>query len=148
MGLIAILAVVAAAVCIVLQGRLNGQLQQSVGVINTVLWVHLSVTLAMLPVALVLKQRFIPGVGAVMRDSGFPWALTGGLLGIVIVGGLSFAVPVIGIKKTFFILVAAQLVTALAIDARLGERRFEAGGAMAAALLLVAAYLVIFRTAR
>lgn len=147
MGLIAILAVVAAAVCIVLQGRLNGQLQQSVGVINTVLWVHLSVTLVMAPLALVLKPRLVPGLGAFVGGGGNAWALAGGLLGIVIVGGLSFAVPVIGVRKTFFILVAAQLAVALAID-RPDARGLDVAGATAGALILLAAYLVIFRASR
>lgn len=147
MGLIPILAVMAAAAAIVAQGRLNGELQQGIGLINTVFWVHFSVALLLAPVILG-RHQLVPILSGFISRGGNPWTLAGGLLGIVIVGGLSYAIPIIGIKKAFFLLIAAQLVAAIAMNSGFDFRRWGVIDLLAVCLILAAAYLSVFRAVR
>ena len=46
-----------------------------------------------------------------------PWyALTAGIMGLIIVGSIGYAMPRLGLTKGFTVLIAAQLLGALAFD--------------------------------
>jgi bacterial/archaeal transporter family-2 protein len=57
-----------------------------------------------------------------------PWyAWTAGVFGLLIVGGIGYAAPRLGLARTLVITVAAQMLAALVIDQRVFEARSVAG---------------------
>lgn len=105
--LIAILAGIAVA----LQGQFMGALDRRVGTLTSVLITYGvgALTIAVLWLA---GPRTVSGAAREV-----PWyAWSAGLLGLVIVGGIGYATPRLGLSRTLLVSVAAQLITAALVD--------------------------------
>jgi transporter family-2 protein len=83
---------------------------------------------------------------APVRD--IPWyAWTAGALGLVIVGGIGYAAPRLGLSRTIIITIAAQLAAAMLID-HFGlfaaqQRAFDMTRAAGLALTIAGAWLIV-----
>ncbi len=106
-----LLVAVIGGVAITIQGQFMGVMDQRLGTKESV---FLTYAIGGLIISLFLwATRF--GNLREMRE--VPWyAYTSGLLGLVIVGSISYAVPRLGVSRAFTVLVAAQFVVAVVID--------------------------------
>lgn len=98
-------------IAITLQGQFMGLLDRSLGTKESVFLTYgsggLLVTLFMLATR----------GGNLRAASGLPWyAFTTGILGLVIVGSIGFAVPRLGVARAFTLIVASQFLMAALID--------------------------------
>lgn len=106
-----LLIAVLAGIAVALQGQFMGAIDQRVGTMTSMLITYGigAITVAALWLA---GPRTIHGP---VRE--IPWyAWTAGLLGLVIVGGIGYAAPRLGLSRTIVVSVAAQLITAALID--------------------------------
>jgi bacterial/archaeal transporter family-2 protein len=101
---------VAAGIAVALQGQFMGLMNRSAGTATSVFATYgVGAVLA----ALFWIMRRDPH--APVRE--IPWyAWTAGALGLIIVGGIGFAAPRIGLSRTILITIAAQLAAAVVID--------------------------------
>jgi len=98
-------------VAVALQGQFMGLMDQTMGTRESVFITYASggilVALAMIA-ARGGNLKAIPNV---------PWyALSSGLLGLVIVGTIGYTIPRLGIAKAFTIIVSAQFLVAAVVD--------------------------------
>lgn len=103
---IAILAGVAVAV----QGQFMGTMDRTAGTATSVLITYgLGALIAM--IIWLAKGRPVEGVKQI------PWyAWSAGAFGLIIVAGIGYAAPRLGLAKTLVVTIAAQLLTAMIID--------------------------------
>lgn len=101
----------AGGVAVGLQGPLTSLMSQRLGTLESIFIVHLGgAIVASLPL-LVLRG------GNLGEWRSVPWyALGAGVLGLVILGGVSYTIPRIGVATTVTLIVAAQLITAALLD--------------------------------
>jgi bacterial/archaeal transporter family-2 protein len=101
---------VAAGVAVALQGQFMGAVNRSVGTATTMLVTYGSGAIVS---ALIWAFRRAPAAAG----SSVPWyGWLAGALGLVIVGGIGYAAPRLGLSRTLVITVAAQLGAALVIE--------------------------------
>lgn len=135
----------AAGAALPLQAALNARLGTSLG---GPLWgAFASFAIGTLALAAVLSARrmALPSATAI---GGVPaWAWTGGLLGAFYVGGVVAAVPRLGAATLIGLLVAGQIVSALALDASglLPVQRSVGVQGVLGALLIVVGVIVVAR---
>ena len=73
-----------------------------------------------------------------------PWLYTGGALGVTVVLSLAVATAALGVLRATLAMLAAQLIGAFVVD-WVGEHRPPTAGAIAGALLIVAAVALLSR---
>lgn len=106
-----LLAAVVGGVAITLQGQFMGTLTDKLGLIESVFITYVSGGIA---IAIAMPFVQTNNLGA-WRE--VPWyTLTTGLLGLVIVGVIGYAVSRLGVSPALIAIIAAQLVLAALID--------------------------------
>lgn len=94
-----------------LQGPLAGVMAKHVGIMGSVFIIHLGGTLA---AAVFL---FHPRAAQLSGWRAVPWyALGAGVLGLVLVGALSYCIPRLGAASTMTLIIVAQLVVGALLD--------------------------------
>ena len=101
----------AGGIAVGLQGPLTSLMSERLGTIESVFIVHLGgAILAGLPL-LVLRG------GNLGNWRSVPWyALAAGSLGLVVLGGVSYTIPRIGVATTVTLIVVAELITGALLD--------------------------------
>jgi transporter family-2 protein len=105
-----LLAAIATAVgaAVAFQGQFMGAMDRGAGTVTSVFVTYGSGAVVAAVLWLFFRQPARPQV---------PWyGWLAGPLGLVIVGGIGFAAPRLGLARTLVITVAAQLLTALVLD--------------------------------
>ena len=121
-----------AGVAVAIQGHFMGTMDRTAGTITSVL---ITYGLGALIAAIIwlAKGRPVEGVKQI------PWyAWTAGAFGLVIVAGIGYAAPRLGLARTLVVTVAAQLVAAMIID-----RQFDLTRVGGLALTITGVYLAV-----
>jgi bacterial/archaeal transporter family-2 protein len=105
-----ILLAVAAGIAVALQGQFMGVMTRTAGTATSVLITY--GVGAFLAIVIWLARR--NDTHSVREIPGYAWFA--GALGLLIVGGIGFAAPRLGLSRTLVISVAAQLLAAAVID--------------------------------
>ena len=109
-GTLLILIAVAAGIAVALQGQFMGTINRTAGTATSV-FVTYGVGAAIAAIFWLIRRD----PHAPVRE--IPWyAWTAGALGLVIVGGIGYAAPRLGLSRTIIITIAAQLAAAMVID--------------------------------
>lgn len=140
--ILSVLAALAAGAAVGFQNPLAALMGQRVGLLQSAFIIHLggaAVAASLLAV--------VPG-GRLAAWHTVPWyALGAGALGVVLVTGISYTIPRIGVAATVGVLLTAQLAIAAWLDHHgwLGAsiRAFDAGRLLGLVLLLLGAWLVL-----
>lgn len=125
-----------------LQGPLSGIIGKDTSLLGSIFIIHLG---GLLGAGLLM---LVPGAGGLTGWRNVPWyALCGGLLGIVLIGALSFCVPRLGAAATFSLIIAAQLTVGVLLD-HFGvlveaARSADASRAIGVVVLFLGAWLVV-----
>ncbi|HEX8255393.1 MAG TPA: DMT family transporter [Thermoanaerobaculia bacterium] len=132
---------VAAGIAVALQGQFMGVVNRSVGTATTMLVTYGGG--AIISAAIWLFRR--PPAAAAESVPWYGW--TAGALGLVIVGGIGYAAPRLGLSRTLVITVAAQLGAALVLES-LGlfgatQRPLDASKLAGIALTVAGVWLVV-----
>ena len=105
-----ILAIIAGIACVI-QGHFMGIMDQKIGTKESVF-----ITYAGGGILIALVMLFVRG-GNLNSWPKVPWyALTAGIMGLIIVGTAGYTMPRLGLTKGFGVVIAAQLLGALAFD--------------------------------
>ena len=98
-------------VAIALQGQFMGLLDRTLGTIASVFITYVSG-------GLIIALLLVAFRGGNLKNwQGVPWyALSSGLLGLIIVGSIGYVVPRLGVAKGFTLTVASQFLIASLID--------------------------------
>jgi transporter family-2 protein len=143
MTLLLVLVAAAAGISVALQGQFMGAMDRAVGTATSVLITYaVGASLALL---IWLTRR--PTEEIVRNIPWYSWFA--GVTGLVIVSGIGYAAPRLGLSRTLVISVAAQLIVALIIE-HYGlfnsvARRFEYDRAIGLALVVGGVWLVLKR---
>ena len=130
--LVLMLVAIAAGVAVALQGHLMGVLNRATGTVMAMLITYGLGGVMAAAIWLGSGARTVP-----VRH--VPWyAWSAGAFGLVIVGGIGFAAPRLGLSRTIVITIAAQLIAAMFI-----ERSFDVSRAAGAALTIAGAWLIV-----
>ena len=111
--IMAMLVAMVAGLTMAVQGTLNSILGKVVGLLEATFLVHAIGTLT------VILSLFILGLGKgdLLKLPQAPWyTLLGGVLGVVIVYGVAFSIPKVGVALATTAIIVGQVSTALAID--------------------------------
>jgi transporter family-2 protein len=127
-----ILIAVAAGIAVALQGQVMGAMNRTAGTPTSI---FVTYGVGGLLATIYWLTRGAP-VDALRR---VPWpSWTAGALGLVIVGGIGYASPRLGLSRTLVLTVAAQLVAAMIL-----ERTFDVRRAAGLALTVAGVWLVV-----
>jgi transporter family-2 protein len=135
-----LLIAVIAGIAVALQGQAMGAMNRSVGTPSTILATYGSGALIALLIWFFRRSQ--------TSTETIPWySWTAGVLGLLIVGGIGYAAPRIGLTRTLIITVAAQLVAAMLLE-HFGiwgatVRAIDAGKLAGVALTIVGVWLVV-----
>lgn len=140
-AVIVILVAAIAGVAVALQGQFMGTMNRSVGTVTGV-FITYGVGGLLATILWLIKRESLEGVRRI------PWyAWSAGALGLVIVAGIGYAAPRLGLSRTLVLTVAAQLVVAVIIDqfGLLGasQRTVDATRILGLALTVTGAWLVV-----
>ena len=106
-----ILLAIIGGVAVTLQGQFMGLMDQQMGTRESVFITYISGAI-LIGVAMLAARG-----GNLKAIQQVPWyALSSGLLGLVIVGTIGYTIPRLGIAKAFTIIVAAQFLVAAIVD--------------------------------
>lgn len=130
--LILILIAAAAGVAVAVQGHFMGAMDRGAGTITSVFVTYGIGGLAALAMWI---ARGAPAE-ALRRVPWFSWSA--GLLGLMIVGGIGYAAPRLGLARTLVVTVAAQLLAATLI-----ERQFDMTRTAGLALTVLGVWLAV-----
>ncbi len=125
-----------------LQGPLASVMAKRVGIMGSVFTIHLGGTVA---AAMFLG---FPGAASLAGWRSVPWyALSAGVLGLLLIGALSFCIPRVGAATTITLVVVAQLAVGATLD-HLGVlvetvRPLDLSRAVGFLVLLVGTWLVV-----
>jgi len=98
-------------VAVTIQGQFMGLLDKNMGTLESVFITYSSGGLLAAVAMIVYRGGNLKAVQTV------PWySLSAGLVGLVIVGTISYTVPRLGLSKAFTIIVAAQFLVAALLD--------------------------------
>ena len=112
-----LLIAVVAGIAVALQGQLMGTMDRLAGTATSV-FITYGVGALLAALIWLVRGRPVEGMRAI------PWyAWTAGVFGLVIVGGIGYAAPRLGLAKTLVITVAAQLLMAMLLDRTFDVRR-------------------------
>lgn len=96
-----------------LQSPLASMITQKLGMMESVVIIHLSGTIAGILALLVTRK----GVGNLGQWKDLPWyLLAAGALGLVVVSGYSFMIPRIGVASSVLIALTGQLLISAVLD--------------------------------
>ena len=102
-----------AGVTMAIQGSLNSALSKVIGLLEATFMVHITGTLIVVTALFVLKL----GRGNLANLADAPWyTWLGGILGIVIVYGVMFSIPKLGVSVATTAIIVGQVLTACLID--------------------------------
>ncbi len=109
--LFVVLVGLAGGVAVGFQGPLTSLMSQRIGTVESVFIVHLGGTIfALLPLLLT-------GGGNLAGWRSVPWyALGAGVLGLPILGAISYTIPRLGVSVTIILIVAGQLLIGATLD--------------------------------
>lgn len=94
-----------------LQGPLSSLMSQKIGTLESVFYIHLGGTIAAL-----IPLVFYGGRN-LSRWREVPWyALGAGALGLVVIAGMSYMVPRVGVAPSVVLIVAGQLLVSVILD--------------------------------
>jgi bacterial/archaeal transporter family-2 protein len=131
-------------IALAVQPSINGRLAQKTGILESSCISFLVGSLALLLLVLVSGQGGLARLGAAAW-----WELTGGFLGAFFVTCTILVVPRVGTLAAMTAIIAAQLVTGVALDHfglfRLQQVPVDAWRAAGVALLMGGAALVLWR---
>ena len=106
-----------AGIAVAVQGQFMGRIDRAAGTATSVLITY-GAGAVVAAVIWLAKGRPVSGIREI------PWyAWSAGLFGLMIVGGIGYAAPRLGLAKTLVVTVAAQLVMAMVLDRALDLRR-------------------------
>ena len=127
-----IVVAILAGVAVAVQGQFMGTMDRAAGTITSVLITYgLGALIA--AIVWVAKGRPVEGVKQI------PWyAWSAGAFGLVIVAGIGYAAPRLGLARTLVVTVAAQLVAAMIID-----RQFDLTRLAGLALTVAGVWVVV-----
>jgi transporter family-2 protein len=109
--ILVVLVGLAAGVAVGLQGPLASLMSQRIGTLESIFYIHLGGAVFSL-----IPLLFLGG-GNLGRWRSVPWyALGAGILGLVVLGGISFLIPHIGVATAVTLVVAGQLVVSALLD--------------------------------
>lgn len=113
MYIISLIAVLISGLLISIQGVSNSVGSKLIGMPAMIAWLSV---IQLIP-ALILFFWYKPsiGIGASIVQ-GFKWYTISGLIGIIVIAALSFAIPNIGALTVFVILILGQIIGAAVID--------------------------------
>ena len=139
LSLIVIAAV--AGLAVALQGQFMGSMDRAAGTATSV-FITYGIGGPIAAIFWLLRRQSVEGVRQI------PWyAWSAGALGLVIVGGIGYAAPRLGLSRTIVVAVAAQLLAALLIDhfALFGapQRSFDTGRALGFSLTLAGVWFIV-----
>lgn len=98
-------------IAVALQGQFMGMMDRKIGTSGALFVNYASGVLVVGVVILILQG------GALKNVAQVPWyALSAGVLGLVIAGSIGFTVPRLGLSAAFTIVVATQFLVALALE--------------------------------
>ena len=121
-----------AGIAVAVQGKFMGTIDRAAGTSLSML-VTYGVGAMVAAVIWIARGRPVAGVREI------PWyAWTAGLFGLVIVGGIGYAAPRLGLARTLVITVAAQLVMAMVLD-----RTFDARRMAGVVVTIIGVWLVV-----
>lgn len=130
--LLLVILAIAAGVAVAIQGQFMGTMDRIAGTASSV---FITYGFGALVAAAIWLVR--GGPAASLRQ--IPWyAWSAGAFGLVIVGGIGYAAPRLGLARTLVITVAAQLIMAMLLD-----RTFDARRAAGLALTIAGVWLVV-----
>jgi transporter family-2 protein len=110
-AILAIIIGLAGGVSVALQGPLISLMSQRIGITGSILIAHLGGLAA----AIILLA--VMGSGNLRQWRSVPWyALVAGVLGLVVLGAVSYTIPRIGAAATVTCLIVAQLVLSSVLD--------------------------------
>jgi transporter family-2 protein len=137
------LSVLAAGIAVGLQSPMLGILSSRLGTLEAIFIVHIGGA-----VASVLPLLLLRGGGKLGQLAAVPWyTLLAGVLGLVVVAAIGYAVPRIGAGATTVLLVAAQLLAATLADQfgwfGIAVKPLDLGKVLGLGLLLAGAWLVV-----
>jgi transporter family-2 protein len=122
----------AAGIAVALQGQLMGTMDRLAGTATSV-FITYGVGAAIATILWLAKGRPVEGIRQI------PWyAWTAGAFGLVIVGGIGYAAPRLGLARTLVMTVAAQLIMAVLLD-----RTFDARRIAGIAITICGVWLVV-----
>lgn len=113
MYIAALIAALFSGLVIAVQGVSNSIGSKLIGMPAMIVW--LSIIQMIPPLILLFWQRPSMGIGASVVQ-GFKWYTISGVIGIVVITALSFAIPHIGTLSVFVIVVLGQIIGAAIID--------------------------------
>ena len=94
-----------------LQGPLSSLMSQKIGTLESVFYIHLGGTIA------ALIPLIFYGGRNLSRWREVPWyALGAGALGLVVIAGMSYMVPRVGVAPSVVLIVAGQLLVSVILD--------------------------------
>ena len=131
---VALLVLIAAiaGVAVALQGNFMGTMDRTAGTATSV-FITYGVG-GLVATAIWLGRR-----ESLAATRNIPWyAWSAGLLGLLIVAGIGFAAPRLGLSRTLVITIAAQIITALLLD-----RSFDIQRTAGCALTILGAWLAV-----
>jgi bacterial/archaeal transporter family-2 protein len=98
-------------VAVALQGQFMGLMDRNIGTVESVFITYVGGGVLVLLAMIASRGGNLKAVNSV------PWyALTSGIMGLVIVGTIGYTVPRLGLSKAFTIVVASQFLVASIID--------------------------------
>lgn len=121
-----------AGIAVAVQGHFMGSIDRAAGTVTS-MFVTYGVGALVATLLWLSRGRPIAGLRQI------PWyAWTAGLFGLVIVGGIGYAAPRLGLAKTLVITVAAQLIAAVLLD-----RTFDVQRAAGLLMTIAGVWLVV-----
>ncbi len=98
-------------VAVTIQGQFMGLIDKNIGTLESVFITYSSGGI-LVAVAMIMSRG-----GNLKAVQTVPWyALSSGLVGLVIVGTISYTIPRLGLSKAFTIIVASQFLVAALLD--------------------------------
>ena len=93
------------------QSPLASMITQRLGMVESIFIIHLGGTLFILIPLLIIKG------GNLGNWRSLPWyALGAGLMGLIVVGGVSFMIPRVGVATSITLIIAGQLALSAVLD--------------------------------
>ncbi|MFP3125988.1 DMT family transporter [Ectobacillus funiculus] len=113
MYIVSLIAALASGLLIAVQGVSNSVGSKLIGAPAMITW--LSVVQAIPPLILLFWQKPSMGIGASILH-GFKWYTISGMIGMIVITALSFAIPNLGALSVFVVVVLGQIIGAAVID--------------------------------
>lgn len=113
MNIISIIAALISGIAISVQGVSNSVGSKLIGMPAMIVW--LSIVQAIPPLILLFWHKPVMGIGASIFQ-GFKWYTISGVIGMIVITALSFAIPNLGALSVFVIVILGQIIGAAVAD--------------------------------